>query len=315
MRKMRILVTGGAGYIGSILVGELLKSNHSVTVIDNFMYQQNSLSTYFSDSRFSVTVGDVRDSSMIKKLASKSDVIIPLAAIVGAPACKLDPFAATSINKDSVLDLVQSLSKDQLLIMPTTNSSYGQGGDDNFCDETSQLNPLSQYAKEKVEVEKEIMLRENSISFRLATVFGMSPRMRLDLLVNDFVLRALKDRFIVLFEGRFKRNYIHVRDVALAFTLALENVDKFSGEIFNVGLSDANISKNDLCLKIKKYLPDFYFTEAPISVDPDQRNYIVSNDKIEKLGFKPQINLDLGISELILGLSTLCTKNYTNIRN
>ena len=311
---MKILVTGGAGYLGSVMVGELLNRKHDVSVIDNFMYGQNSLSPYFSNSNFKVIPGDVRDLNLMKSEISKVDVIIPLAAIVGAPACDMDPTAATSINKTSIFELQKLIVKDQLLLMPTTNSAYGQGDENNFCDETSPLNPLSQYAREKVEVEQEIMARENSVSFRLATVFGMSPRMRLDLLVNEFVLRALKDKFVVLFEGDFKRNYVHVRDVAQAFLLALDNIDKFSGQIFNVGLSEANISKNELCARIKEFIPDFYYTESPISKDPDQRNYIVSNEKIEKLGFIPQFSLDRGLKELIMGISTLRTRNFTNTR-
>ncbi len=311
---MNVLVTGGAGYLGSILVGELLRNNYKVTVVDNFMYNQNSLSTYFSDSNFQVITGDVRDTSLMKKEIIRNDVIIPLAAIVGAPACDLDPVSATSINKTAIIQMLKSLSKDQILVMPTTNSAYGHGDKNNYCDETSPLNPLSQYAREKVEVEDRIMSRSNSISLRLATVFGMSPRMRLDLLVNEFVLRAVRDRFIVLFEGDFKRNYVHVRDVAQAFLLALEKKEKFIGEIFNVGLTEANISKNELCHRIKEQIPDFFHIESSISKDPDQRNYIVSNVKIEKLGFYPQFGLDRGIRELIMGISTLKTKSYTNTR-
>jgi nucleoside-diphosphate-sugar epimerase len=311
---MKILVTGGAGYLGSVMVGELLNRKYDVNVIDNFMYGQNSLSPYFSNSNFKAIPGDVRDLNLMKSEISKVDVVIPLAAIVGAPACDMDPTAATSINKTSIFELQKLIVKDQLLLMPTTNSAYGQGDENNFCDETSPLNPLSQYAREKVEVEQEIMARENSVSFRLATVFGMSSRMRLDLLVNEFVLRALKDKFVVLFEGDFKRNYVHVRDVAQAFLLALDNIDKFTGQIFNVGLSEANISKNELCARIKEFIPDFYYTESPISKDPDQRNYIVSNEKIEKLGFVPQFSLDRGLRELIMGISTLKTRNFTNTR-
>lgn len=314
MDFMNILITGGAGYLGSIMVGELLAKNYKVTVVDNFMYQQNSLSTYFSNSRFEVINGDVRDLNLIKSELSKADVIIPLAAIVGAPACDMDPIAATSINKVAIIEMLKLISKEQILIMPTTNSAYGKGDNNNFCDENSPLNPLSQYAREKVDVEKAIMTRENSVSFRLATVFGMSPRMRLDLLVNEFVLRALKDKFVVLFEGDFKRNYVHVRDVSQAFLLALESIDKFAGQIFNVGLSEANISKNELCAKIKEIVPDFYYIESEISKDPDQRNYIVSNEKIEKLGFIPNFSLDKGIRELVMGISTLKTRNYSNTR-
>ena len=311
---MKILVTGGAGYLGSIMVGELLKKNHEVTVVDNFMYHQNSLANYFANDSFNVIQGDVRDLNLMKSEVAKVDLIIPLAAIVGAPACDMDPLAATSINKTAIFEMLKMVSKNQLILMPTTNSSYGQGDKNNFCDETSPLNPLSQYAREKVEVENEIMSRENSVSFRLATVFGMSPRMRLDLLVNEFVLRAIKDKFVVLFEGNFKRNYIHVRDVSQAFILALENIDKFAGQIFNVGLSEANISKTELCAKIKELIPDFYYTESPISKDPDQRNYIVSNEKIEKQGFIPHFGLEKGLKELIKGITTLHTKNFTNTR-
>lgn len=311
---MRILVTGGAGYLGSILVGELLKNNHTVCVIDNFMYEQNSLSTYFNNARFSTIVGDVRNGLLMKEHVSKADVIIPLAAIVGAPACDVDSTAATSINKDSIISLLKLLSNDQLLIMPTTNSAYGQGDENHFCDENSKLNPLSQYAKEKVEVEEIIMGRTNSISFRLATVFGMSPRMRLDLLVNEFVLRAIRDRYIVLFEGHYKRNFIHVLDVSAAFNLAILNPQQFLGNIFNVGLSDANLSKIELCNKIKEHIPNFFVTESNLSNDPDKRNYIVSNSKIENLGFRPTISLDIGIKELVQGIATLKTKNYTNTR-
>jgi nucleoside-diphosphate-sugar epimerase len=311
---MKILVTGGAGYLGSIMVGELLKRNYDITVVDNFMYNQNSLSTYFAEQNFKVIQGDVRDSNLMKSEVSKADVIIPLAAIVGAPACDMDPIAATSINKTAIFEMLKLVSNNQIILMPTTNSAYGQGDENNFCDETSPLNPLSQYAKEKVEVENEIMARNNSVSFRLATVFGMSPRMRLDLLVNEFVLRALKDKFVVLFEGDFKRNYVHVRDVTQGFLLALDNIDKFSGQIFNVGLSEANISKKELCLKIKELIPDFYFIESPISKDPDQRNYVVSNEKIERQGFIPQFGLERGLKELIMGIKTLHTRNFTNTR-
>jgi nucleoside-diphosphate-sugar epimerase len=311
---MNLLITGGAGYLGSILVGNLLQENYKVVVVDNFMYQQNSLAAYFQNPNFQVEVGDVRDKSLMKKLISQADAIIPLAAIVGAPACDLDPVAATSINRTAIIDMLKLVSKEQFILMPTTNSAYGSGDKNNFCDENSPLNPLSQYAREKVEVEKEIMARKNSVSYRLATVFGMSPRMRLDLLVNEFVLRAIKDKFVVLFEGNFKRNYIHVQDVSQAFLLALKNIDNFNGEIFNVGLSEANISKHELCQKIQNLMPDFYFTEAPISKDPDQRNYVVSNKKIEALGFEPKFNLDRGLKELIMGITTLKTRNYTNTR-
>jgi nucleoside-diphosphate-sugar epimerase len=308
-----ILVTGGAGYIGSTLVPDLLSKKHKVTVVDNFMYDQTSLATSIRDRNLEIIFGDVRDESLMKKLISKADVIIPLAAIVGAPACDKDPVTAQSINKDSVLWLLKQLSKSQQIIMPTTNSAYGSGDKNNFCDENSPLNPLSLYARDKVVVEKSLLEHENSTSFRLATVFGISPRMRLDLLVNNFTLRAITDGFVIVFEGHFKRNYIHILDVVQAFNLAIEKKDQFKGEIFNVGLSQANISKIELCQEIKKIVPDFLFLEAPLGKDPDQRNYIVSNKKIEALGFSPAVSLQEGLNELVKGLKMFNHKPFTNV--
>jgi len=308
-----ILVTGGAGYIGSTLVPDLLSKKHKVTVVDNFMYDQTSLATSIRDKNFEIIFGDVRDESLMKKLVSKADIIIPLAAIVGAPACDKDPVTAQSINKDSILWLLKQVSKSQQVIMPTTNSAYGSGDKNNFCDESSPLNPLSLYARDKVVVEKSLLEHENSTSFRLATVFGISPRMRLDLLVNNFTLRAITDGFVIVFEGHFKRNYIHILDVVQAFNLAIEKKDQFKSEIFNVGLSQANISKIELCQEIKKIVPDFLFLEAPLGKDPDQRNYIVSNKKIEALGFSPAVTLQDGLSELVKGLKMFNHKPFTNV--
>jgi nucleoside-diphosphate-sugar epimerase len=308
-----ILVTGGAGYIGSTLVPDLLSKKHKVTVIDNFMYDQTSLATSIRDRNLEIIFGDVRDESLMKKLVGKADIIIPLAAIVGAPACDKDPVTAQSINKDSILWLLKQVSKSQQVIMPTTNSAYGSGDKNNFCDENSPLNPLSLYARDKVVVEKSLLEHENSTSFRLATVFGISPRMRLDLLVNNFTLRAITDGFVIVFEGHFKRNYIHILDVVQAFNLAIEKKDQFKGEIFNVGLSQANISKIELCQEIKKIVPNFLFLEAPLGKDPDQRNYIVSNKKIEALGFNPTVTLQEGLSELVKGLKMFNHKPFTNV--
>ncbi len=239
--------------------------------------------------------------------------MIPLAGLVGAPLCKLDPIGATTINHDAILMMIKMLSKDQRVLMPTTNSAYGTGDDNNHCTEDSPLKPISQYAIEKVAIEKELMSRSNAISFRLATVFGMSPRMRIDLLVNDFTYRAVSDRFVVLFESYFKRNYIHVRDVTRVFIHGINHFDKMAGQIYNVGLSDANVSKKELCEAIQKHIPEFTFVEAPIGKDPDQRNYIVSNEKIEKTGYKPIHSLDMGISELIKGYSMLKNSLYGNV--
>tara|TARA_B100000902_G_scaffold293656_1_gene280227 strand:+ start:510 stop:1442 length:933 start_codon:yes stop_codon:yes gene_type:complete len=309
---MKILITGGAGYIGSILIPELLNLKHKITVVDNFMFKQTSLNHLCSFEDFKIINGDIRDKFLMKSLYNKNDVIIPLAAIVGAPLCNKDPFSAQSINSDAIKDMIKEVSKDQMIIMPTTNSAYGTGDKNNFCDEKSPLNPISKYAVDKVEIEKLLMERENSISYRLATVFGMSPRMRIDLLVNDFTYRAYHDSALVIFEGHFKRNYIHVRDVVNAFKHALNNIQSMKSEIFNVGLSDANLSKIELCQEIKKHLPNFTFVEEKIKKDPDQRNYIVSNDKIEKTGFMPRYSLSDGIKELIKGYAMLKNQSFGN---
>ena len=310
---MNILVTGGAGYIGSLLVPNLLSQGHSVIVIDNFMYRQTSLASSIRDEKLTLVFGDVRDESVMKVHLAKADVIIPLAAIVGAPACDSDPTAAQSINKDSILWLLKQLSPNQRIIMPTTNSAYGSGDKNNYCDENSPLNPISLYARDKVTVEKVLMELPNATSFRLATVFGISSRMRLDLLVNNFTYRAITDGFVVVFEGHFKRNYIHLLDVIQAFNLALDNEKDFNGEIFNVGLTEANISKIDLCREIQLIIPGFTYLEAAMGKDPDQRNYIVSNQKIERLGFKPRVTLQSGLQELVKGLEMFNLKPFTNL--
>jgi nucleoside-diphosphate-sugar epimerase len=308
-----ILITGGAGYVGSVLVPVLLQNGHKVTVIDNFLYKQPSLASVVSNKDFSLVYGDVRDKELMSKYISSADIIIPLAAIVGAPACLKDPQMASSVNKDSMIWMFDKISSSQQILMPTTNSAYGSGDENNYCDEESKLNPLSLYAKDKVYVEKYLMDKENATSFRLATVFGISPRMRLDLLVNNFVQRALTDRFVILFEGHFKRNYVHVKDVVDAFVFGVNNLDKVKGQIFNFGLSEANISKQQLCERIKNQLPNFTFQDAPLAKDPDQRNYIVSNKKIEAIGMKAKVTLDEGISELIKGLGMFTSYPYTNL--
>jgi nucleoside-diphosphate-sugar epimerase len=295
------------------MVPDLLAEGHSVTVLDNFMYGQSSLNHVCNNPNFSVVYGDIRIESVMAPLIKKADVIIPLAALVGAPLCDKDPIGAKTINHDAIMMMLKLVSKDQWILMPTTNSAYGSGDENNFCTEESPLRPISSYAIEKVAVEKELMQQPNAISFRLATVFGMSPRMRIDLLVNDFTYRAVKDRAVVLFESHFKRNYVHVRDVSLAFRHALANHSKMKNQIYNVGLSDANVSKKELCERIQKQLPKFTFVEAALAADPDQRNYIVSNEKIEATGFKPQNSLDAGVAELIKGYTMLRNSRYGNV--
>jgi nucleoside-diphosphate-sugar epimerase len=311
--SLRILVTGGAGYLGSTLVPELLKAGHHVTVLDNFLYKQSSLNHVCHDKKFSIVRGDIRVDGVIKPLLAKSDVIIPLAALVGAPICNLDPIGATTTNHDAILMMLKMLSKTQMVLMPTTNSAYGTGDVNNFCTEESNLRPISQYAIEKVKIEKALMEHENTISFRLATVFGISPRMRIDLLVNDFVYRAVNDRFVVLFESHFKRNYIHVRDVSSVFLHGINNFPSMKGQIYNVGLSDANVSKKELCDSIRKLIPEFIYIDEAVGKDPDQRNYIVSNAKIEATGYFPQVSLNDGIAELIKGYTMFKNSQYGNV--
>ena len=308
-----ILVTGGAGYLGSTMVPDLLAEGHKVTVLDNFMFNQSSLNHCCYHPNFNIVKGDIRQKNTMSPLLKNADVIIPLAALVGAPLCNLDPIGATTINHDAIELLLQLISNNQIILMPTTNSAYGTGDQDNYCNEKSALRPISQYAIEKVEIEKKLMQHPNAISFRLATVFGMSPRMRIDLLVNDFTYRAVNDGFVVLFESHFKRNYIHVRDVSRVFQHALKNHDSMKGEIFNAGLSDANVSKKELCEHIKKQLPKFIFIDEQIGKDPDQRNYIVSNEKIESTGFRTEFSLDRGISELLKGYTMIKNTRYGNV--
>ena len=311
--SLRILVTGGAGYLGSIMVPDLLEAGHDVTVLDSFLYKQASLNHVCWHPKFHVVKGDIRVEEIVKPLMAKADVVIPLAALVGAPLCNQDPVGATTTNHDAILMMLRHLSKSQVVLMPTTNSAYGSGDDRNFCTEESPLRPISRYAIEKVEIEKHLMQHPNAISFRLATVFGMSPRMRIDLLVNDFTYRAVYDRFVVLFESSFKRNYIHVRDVSRVFRHGIANIDRMKGQIYNVGLSDANVSKKELCEAIQRQVPDFTFIDAPVGKDPDQRNYIVSNAKVEAAGWKPAFPLDAGIAELVKGFRMVKNTLHGNV--
>lgn len=307
MLTEKILIVGGAGYIGSVLTKTLLDEGYTVVVLDNFRYGQNSLLDCCTNENFEIIRGDCRNKETMTKAIQNRDVIIHLAAIVGVPACSADSIAAQTTNYDSIKLLLSLRSKEQKILYPCTNSGYGIGEKNKFCTEETPLKPISLYGKTKVNAEKAILDSGNSISFRLATVFGVSPRMRTDLLVNDFVHRAVRDKYNVVFEGHFKRNYIHIRDVVRVFLHGIRNFDSMKNNAYNVGLTDANLSKIELCEAIKKHIPDFIFIESQIGEDPDKRDYIVSNEKIEKTGFKSKYTLDMGIKELI--------KAYTIIRN
>ena len=310
---MKILVTGGAGYLGSVLVPKLLSQNYEVTVLDNFLFNQVTLTDSCKHDKFEIIRGDTRDTSLLKNIIKRFDVIIPLAALVGAPMCDLDKLGAESINRNAIEEIVKIISKDQKILMPVTNSGYGIGEKDKFCDETSPLNPISFYGITKVKAEEAVLSRENSITFRLATVFGMSSRMRTDLLVNDFVYRAVNDRTLVIFEGHFKRNYIHIQDVANVFIHAINNFDNMKSKAFNVGLDEANLSKIELATIIKEHVPNFVFLEAPIGEDPDKRDYIVSNKRLVDSGFVTEWSMNRGIKELIKGYKIIKNSSHSNI--
>ncbi len=309
----KIFITGGAGYLGSVMIGELLRAGHTVTVLDNLCYGQHTLFHYCADPNFEFVRGDARDEETVKGLVRDADVLIPLAALVGAPGCKLDPWTATSVNRDAIVMLNRVRSKQQLVIYPTTNSGYGTTTGDVYCTEETPLEPISLYGQTKVDAENELLASENVITLRLATVFGMSPRMRLDLLVNHFTYAAVTDRYIVIFEKDFKRNYIHVRDVADAFVHCIANAPSMVGRPYNAGLDEANLSKEELALKIKGYVPEFYIHFGEIGSDPDKRNYIVSNARLAEAGFTAQRTLDFGIEELLKGYRMLGRGMFKNV--
>ena len=309
----RVLITGGAGYIGSVLTPTLLAEGYAVTVLDTFTHGDASLAACCAYEGFEPVRGDARDERLVRELAAKADIVIPLAALVGAPLCDRDAIGAETTNRDAVLMLLDLLSPGQHVVYPTTNSGYGVGEADAFCTEETPLRPISLYGRTKVEAEAAILDRGSGVTLRLATVFGMSPHMRLDLLVNDFTWRAVTDRFLVIFEGHFRRNYIHIRDVAKAFIHALDNYDAMRGQPYNVGLSEANLTKLDLCAAIQRHVPGFVYLEAPIGEDPDKRDYIVSNAKIEATGFRPEWSLEYGIRELIKGYRMLQNSRYSNV--
>ena len=310
---MKVLITGGAGYLGSVITEKLLSIGHGVTIFDNLMYNQTSCSIFSHNKNFDFIYGDVRDVETLQSLVKSHDVIIPLAAIVGFPACDRDKDLATAVNYTQIQNISKVLDSTQKILYPNTNSGYGIG-ENGECTEESPLNPISHYGVTKVKAEREI-LEAGGISLRLATVFGSSPRMRMDLLVNEFVYKALSDKYITIFEKNFVRNYIHIRDVAEAFIFMIESYDEYSGEPFNVGLSDANLSKQQLVEKIKGYVPDFAITYSDYYQDPDKRDYIVSNEKIENTGWKPNYSLDDGIQELIKTYTILISDLSSKYRN
>ncbi|OGQ05061.1 MAG: hypothetical protein A2W61_02995 [Deltaproteobacteria bacterium RIFCSPLOWO2_01_44_7] len=310
---MRILVTGGAGYLGSVLCKVLLEKGYQVTVLDNFIFGQNSLMDCCSYENLEVIRGDCRDENVVTKAIKDKDTIIPLAAIVGAPLCDKDKTAAVSTNFEAIRLICRLASSNQRILFPVTNSGYGIGEKGKFCTEDSPLKPITLYGETKVKAEQVVLDRGNAITFRLATVFGVSPRMRMDLLVNDFVYRAMTDRAAVLFEGHFKRNYIHIRDVTKVFLHGIENFDSMKNKPYNVGLENANLSKVELCEVIKKILPKFIYLEAPIGEDPDKRDYIVSNARVLATGFKPEWSLERGIRELIKCYTIVRKFGYANV--
>lgn len=308
-----ILITGGAGYIGSVLTPTLLAAGHDVTVLDSFLYRQNSLLDCCRYKTFHIVNGDARDADTLKKLLPGKEFIFPLAALVGFPVCDKDKTAAVTVNRTAVETLLSLRAPEQKVVFPCTNSGYGLGQGQEYCTEESPISPISLYGKTKMAAEKAVLEAGNSVTFRFATLFGASPRMRTDLLVNDFVYRAVFDRALLVFEGNFKRNFLHVRDAAAAFLFAMEHFNEMNGQTYNCGLSTANLSKLELCAEIKKQIPAFQYLEAPVGTDPDKRDYIVSNAKIEALGFRPQYSLADGVAELIKVYSIIKNSFYGNV--
>ncbi len=310
---MNVLVTGGAGYLGSVLTERLLDAGHRVTVIDNLMYGQRSLFHVCSRPGFDFMYGDVRDERLMRDAVKGADVIIPLAAVVGAPACDRDPWLARSVNLDSILMLNRLRSPSQLVVFATTNSGYGTQTGEFFCTEETPLQPISLYGRTKVEAEAALLGTANVISLRLATVFGVSPRMRIDLLVNNFVYQAVTARYLVIFEKHFKRNYIHIRDVADCFLHTIQNAERMVGRAFNAGLDSANLSKEELALKIKEHVPDLYIHFSEVGSDPDKRNYIVSNQRLCEAGFEARRTLDEGVEELMKAYRMMGRGQFGNV--
>ncbi len=310
---IKVVVTGGAGYLGSILCEHLLNAGHRVTVVDNLVFGQHSLFHLCMNPNFDFVFGDVRDRRLMERVVKGADVLIPLAAMVGAPACDRNPWDTQTVNIGAIRMLNEIRSPKQLVIFPTSNSGYGTKSGDVFCTEETPLEPVSQYGQTKVQAERELLDSPNTITLRLATVFGISPRMRIDLLVNHFTYTALNDGYIVIFEKDFKRNYIHIRDVADCFVHCVKNADRMIGRPFNVGIDSANLSKEELALKIKGYVPNFYIHFGGVGFDPDRRNYIVSNQRLREAGFEAKRSLDEGIQELLKGYAMMGRSPFKNV--
>ncbi|MDI6761918.1 MAG: NAD(P)-dependent oxidoreductase [Thermodesulfobacteriota bacterium] len=308
-----VLITGSAGYLGSILCEHLLNAGYQVTAIDNLMYGQQSLFHLCSHPHFEFVWGDARNEKLMRDLMKDADVLIPLAAVVGAPACDQDPQLARSVNLEAIQMLNRLRSPNQLVIFPTTNSGYGIQSGDVYCTEETPMQPISLYGQTKVQAEAELLERPNVISLRLATVFGMSPRLRLDLLVNHFVCVAITEGYLVIFEKDFKRNFVHIRDVADCFIHCIEHAEEMIGRPYNVGLDVANLSKAELALKIKEHVPHFYIHFSEVGNDPDKRNYIVSSERLRKTGFEARRSLDDGIKELLKGFHMLGRSPFKNV--
>ena len=307
----KILITGGAGYIGSMLSTKLVEIGYQVTVIDNFSFTKNSLSHLYVFKNFKLIEGDVLNKKLFKKLINQNDIIIPLAALVGAPLCDKNKKKTKELNLDSIKYLLKNIKKNQKILYPTTNSGYGIGEKNKYCDEKSELKPISLYGRTKVSAENEILKFKNSICFRLATVFGFSYRMRSDLLVNNFVQTAIKKNSLLIYEPHFRRNYIHIRDVVNVFVFSIKNFKKMKSNTYNVGLSSANLTKIQLAKAIQKKVKSLKIKIGHNKKDPDQRDYYVSNKKIEKMGFKTQFKLEDGINELVTFFET-SDENFIN---
>lgn len=322
----RILVTGGAGFLGSVLARALLDCRtgeyvsatgqlpaHHVTVLDTFRHNDNSLAECCERPEFSVVRGDARDMRVVGPLVKEADVVIPLAAVVGFPACAADQQAATSTNLGAIADLMGLLSPQQMVIYPNTNSGYGTTKPGWECTEETELNPITLYGRTKAEAERIVLDRENSIALRFATLFGASPRMRIDLLVNDFTYRAINDHAVLVFEGHFRRNYLHVRDAASAFVHCINKFEGMRGQAYNAGLSSANLTKLELCAAIQRHIPHFVYVESAIGEDPDKRDYQISNAKIEATGWRAWRSIDNGVRELVKLFCTIRNTRYGNI--